>query len=465
MTAQMPRGDLLDPDVRTLWHAVANRLEHGADPGSIKTLRVGLAPAGRAVVAGWLGKAHRGGLRADAEGYVKVPVAKVLDALGMTPTQLYVFVDDLIGISEDAQSRRQTDQARQQLWNYAADTLPDNPLLIAQLRAAGVSKDTVGTTTALIEALARVRSLLPLPRPVHLARIGLTCAGDPHYFDLNDAGYGGRLVQMAAEILGRPAPDNPLAERTYLADIGIHADRLSQTVMALNIDATGDGPTDRAIRTAKADGRLIHLNLSDLTDHPPQFVTAQRWLVVENPSIPDEALSRRHTGPIVCTRGAFTAVEHALLALAQAQGVPMAYSGDLDRGGRSAASAADAYGAEIHLMDERTAQIAADAGPLTRLPAQVPVLPGPSQVPASSSPSVQTCTIFQEHPALLDLLLGRDPDDPLDAARLTPPPQPVQADGWVPSPGERAWHAQGAVDASSMRTATACEPPRFAVPC
>lgn len=411
-------SDLNKPDIQPLWQAFADRLESGADPASIKSVRVALEPAGRAILAGWLAASLRGARLKEENGRLTVPVPKLLHALGMTAEQLCVFVENLIGISDSAQIRRDTEQARRQLWNYAAKILPNNPQLVAALQTAGVSKDSVSTVTELVEALARVRALLPLRRPVHLARLALTCASDPHYFDLSGSGNGARLVQMTAEILNQPAPDNPLAERMLLAKVGIYAERLSQTVLVLNIDAVGCSVTDEAIRAAKAARRPHHLSLYDLTEHPPTLANHERWKIVENPSVLEEAMIRRPDDPIVCTRGAFAAVDHALLSLAHAHGVPMSYSGDLDRGGRAAAHTAHRYGADIHLMDVATEQDAADFGPLVTWPKDVPVSEHPSRVPSTAGVGL---TVFQEHPALLDHLLGPDPQDPLHPHRLTDP--------------------------------------------
>lgn len=417
-------GDLADPDILPLWSALALRFAQGVDPASVKTIRIRLEPSGRAKVAGWLGQAHRGGLRPDSDGYIRVSVPQLLTALGMSATQLYAVVDEIVGVGRDALELREVERERAQLWRYAAHILPDNPRLVAQLRAVGVSRESMGRTRRLLEALARARCLAPLARPVHLARLAQTCAGDPHYFDLNDGGQGARLVQLAVEILQCPAPTTPLEERQALAGIGVLAERLSHTVIAMNINAVGDGPTDRAIRLAKADRRVLNLNLRDLTEFAPQFVPGERWLVVENPSVVEEAIIRAPERAVVCTSGAFTAVDHALLALAQEHGVALVYSGDLDVGGAFAARTAARYGASIQLMDQATAHAARDAGPLTGSPASVPVLPGPSIVATSGQPSADGWTVFQEHPLMLDLLLGDDPSDPLDPRRIAGGAQP-----------------------------------------
>ncbi|MBS2531674.1 DUF2399 domain-containing protein [Catenulispora sp. NF23] len=409
-------NDLNDPDIRPLWQAVADRLESGADAASIKTLRVALNQAGRARLTGWLATSLRGRRLKEQNGLLTVPVPKLLEALGMNEEHLHTFVENLIGISDNAQIRRDTEQARRHLWEYAAKLLPDTPRLVAGLRTAGVSKESIGTVTERVEALARARTLLPLRRPVHLARLALTCAGDPHYFDLAEPGNGARLVHMTSEILNQPIPDTPLAERLLLAKVGIYAERLSQTVLVLNIDAVGDSVTDEVIRAAKAARRPHHLSLYDLTENPPTLANHERWQIVENPSVLEEAMIRRPDAPIVCTRGAFAAVDHALLFLARAQGVPMSYSGDLDRGGRTAAHAAHRYGADIHLMDDATEHDAIGAGPLMTWPQNVPVVAHPSQVPSTHGGGL---TVFQEHPALLDRLLGPDPEDPLHPSRLT----------------------------------------------
>lgn len=184
-----------------------------------------------------------------------IPVQRVLQALTMTPHELREIVEQNVGaIQPLAETRRRATQLREDIWAYTATVLPDTPRLTARLRAGGVVDDRADELRRLIDALARVRAVLPLSRPATLARLSHNCAGNPHYFDLNDAGQGSRLVLLAADLLDAPLPDTPAAERALLARVGIVADSLSQTVLLLNVDARGTarrtGPCVWRVRTS-----------------------------------------------------------------------------------------------------------------------------------------------------------------------------------------------------------------------
>ncbi|MFF0136508.1 TIGR02679 domain-containing protein [Streptomyces sp. NPDC005227] len=389
-------------------------------------MRAELSRAGRAMLTGWLSRAPQVSRRAVSlrieGGVTVVPVQRVLRALAMTADELREVVEQNVGeIPPLAEDRRRAAQLRKDTWAYAAIVLPDTPRLTARLQARGVVDDRAGELRYLIDALARVRAKLPLSRPTTLARLSLNCAGDPHYFDLNDAGQGARLVLLAADMLGADIPDTPAAERALLARVGIVADSLSQTVLVLNVNATGNGPTDRALRLAHEDQRPTHLTLHDLTLYPPILDRAEPWLVVENPSVIHEALMRGVRSPIVCTSGTLTAVDHVLLGLARTRGIPMEYSGDIDTGGRNIASAAHRrYDVPSREMDSDTRRAVLAAGALSEGPYPVPTLAGPSCTPSADDRDRGTGrgddsepVIFQEHPTVLDRLLGSDPEDPL----------------------------------------------------
>ncbi|MGP9017690.1 DUF2399 domain-containing protein [Streptomyces sp. BR1] len=299
---------------------------------------------------------------------------------------------------------------------------------MARLRAGGVVDDKADQLRRLIDALARVRAVLPLSRPATLARLSHNCAGNPHHFDLNDAGQGARLVLLVADLLDAPLPDTPAAERALLARVGIVAGSQSQTVLLLNVNADGDGPTDQALRLAHEDQRPVHLTFHDLTAHPPTLSRTQPWLVVENPSVIHEALMRGITTPIVCTSGTLTAIDHALLALAHTSGVPMEYSGDIDTGGRHIAEAVlRRYEVPSREMDEKTRNAAVGAGTLYEGPFAVPPLPAPEAAATGSGTGTgfSGSAIFQEHPIVLDRLLGPDPADPLPLPCSRPTPHPT----------------------------------------
>ncbi|WP_236244862.1 DUF2399 domain-containing protein [Streptomyces sp. CC210A] len=409
-------SDLHDPDIRPLWQSLANRLAQGDAPQDIKTVTVPLSRPARARIAGWLAhttpQRSRRRLRTGDNG-TTIPVPRLLAALGHTHHDLRDLVEAAgLHIPDTADTRTAARRLRTEIDAHAARSLPDTPLLNERLRSYGISEDTLEERRFLIDALARARVLLPLPRPLSLARLAHHCAGDPHYFDLNDNGRGALLVLMARDLLNAEQPDTPAGDRVLLARLGIIADRLSQTVLLFNIQATGDGPSDRALNLAYKDRRPVHLTLHDLTAHPPTLQSGQRLLVVENVSLIDEALERGITRPLACTRGTLSAVDHTLLALARDAGLAIDYAGDHDPWGHAiAATVRDRYRATLVAMDDAAHRSAADREPdWSRLPRTGSETNDPE--PPHDRSGVEG-RIYQENRAIIDMLLGPSGSDPL----------------------------------------------------
>ncbi|MFF9483216.1 DUF2399 domain-containing protein [Streptomyces sp. NPDC014733] len=418
-------SDLHDPDIRPLWQSLADRLAQGADPATIKTVTVPLSRPARARIAGWLAHTASTGrirpLRDGGKG-TTIPVPRVLAALGRTHHDLRDLIENAgIHIPDTANTRTAARLLRAEIDSHAAHALPDAPLLTERLRSYGISEDTLTERRFLIDALARARALLPLPRPLSLARLAHHCAVDPHYFDLNDHGRGALLVLLARDLLNAGQPDTPAAERALLARLGVVADRLSQTVLLLNVRAVGDGPTDRALNLAYKDRRPVHLTLHDLTAHPPTLEASQRLLIVENVSLIDEALERGVTRPLACTRGTLSAVDHTLLALTRDAGLAVEYAGDHDPWGHAIAAAVhQRYHATPVAMDTAAHRSATDTEPGWSWPLRAGSGAGDHEPPGGRS-GVEG-RIYQENSAIVDMLLGPSTSDPLhpDISREVP---------------------------------------------
>ncbi|WP_327170102.1 DUF2399 domain-containing protein [Streptomyces sp. NBC_01336] len=400
-------GDLQDPAIRPLWQSLADRLARGSDPTIIKTATVHLTRDAQARIAGWLAGpgGRRRPLRTNSSG-TTIPVPRLLTALGYGPNDLRTLIENAgIAIPDTAGTRTAAHLRRTAIDTYAAYHLPDAPLLNARLRSYGISEDTVKERRFLIDALARVRALLPLPRPLPLAILAERCAGSPHYFDLNDNGHGPLLILLARDLLHAGILDTPADERKLLARLGIVADRLSQTVLLFNVMATGDGPSDRALNLACQDRRPVHLTLHDLTVHPPALGTNQSLLVVENPSLIDEALERQVARPLACTRGNLSAVDHTLLALARDAGLAIEYAGDHDPWGRAIAETVrQRYQATLVAMDTASHRAAVEAEPDWSRSARSRC--EPADVEALRDHGSIEARIYQENSALIDILLG-----------------------------------------------------------
>ncbi|MEV8509718.1 DUF2399 domain-containing protein [Actinoplanes sp. NPDC051475] len=379
-------SDLHNPQVIPLWQAIKDRYIETGDLSAIKTVRVRLTTAGLALINAWL--AHSRAPRLIArDGWARVPVERLLHALGPT-ADLTTILRDTVGLPDITQPRRRLAAMKSDFWTYAQTVLPETPRLLQHLRAGGLSEPAKEERQRLIDALARAHDLIPLQRPIPLPRLSFYCAADPHYFDLNAPGHGAKLVMLAAELQGEePVKARSPHERVaLLSRCGIYPDRISSTVITLHLDAAGDGPVDQALQHATATSRPVHLTLYDLTMFPPRFCDSGPVLVVENPSVVEEALIRRYPGPIACTSGSLSAVDHQFLQMLAHSGVNIRYSGDHDPAGLVIAEAVRTrYGADI-----------VDASHL--LPPDA---------------TVSNAVLYQEDHEYLAMLVGLDPSDPL----------------------------------------------------
>jgi uncharacterized protein (TIGR02679 family) len=387
-----------DADLLPLWKAVHGRLCAGCSPEAINTVRVAeLSPAGIAQLRTWLDTSTRRRRGASAVttsgGVATVPLRELLAVLSLTPEMLISLVEKAVG--EPVVDRSSTALAaaarREQLWHYAAEQLPGLPALVARMRATGVGEDETHlrySITALAAALRRIPARPPIP----LAKLAHDVTGDPHYFDLTTL-TGLRLVAALAERDGRPEPGRPDLVRALLAGHGVIADRLSATVLVFNLAVSGDGPIDRRLRESRTP---VALTLLDLLKHPP-VLFPQTLTVVENPSVLEVAFSTGARLPLACTSGQLRAIDHVLFQLAVDHGIHLRYAGDIDPAGQQiAAVVAATYGAELIAMDDTTAAAA------RQHPASVP---SPMRRPGLQP-------VFQEHDALLDIILRTPPTPP-----------------------------------------------------
>ena len=378
-------SDLNDPHLLPLWNAIKSRLIDTGDLTKIRSVRVELSIAGLARLNGWFAQSRAARLSAS-NGSVRVPLDKLAAALG-PGTDLHAVLQDTVGLPDVVRPRLRLRTMKADFWTSAERRLPKTPALVHYLRSGGLTDTTLEQRGRLINALARAHDVLPLQRSVPLPRLAYYCAKDPHYFDFKNPGNGSKIVLLAAEILGA----NPVVARTplerfhLLTRCGIVPDRISSTVIVLGIDAVGQGQIDDVVRQARAVPRPLHLSLHDLIMNPPTFSNAETVHVVENPSVLEEAIIRRYRGPLACTSGTLSAVDHCFLQKLVDDRVPIVYSGDDDDTGRGIARTVyNRYGAD-------------------------PLIVGNSfdSVSANDSP------IYQEDHRILDALLGVDSNDPL----------------------------------------------------
>lgn len=400
-----------DADLRLLWQAVHERLCAGTEPAELATVTVtGLPAGGVAILRTWLDTStrRRRGTSAvpSTAGVTRVPLRELL-------RRFDVAVDSLPAIAEFAvdrpvlnrsAARRAGKDARAALWSTIEADLALVPCLAARIRAAGVADDDIplaarqahqiGSALSAIDGLRR-----PGVAPMTLAKLAHDHAHDPHGFDL-DRISGQRLVEAVAEMLCEAVPTRPDAVRALLARAGVLADRLSSTVLVLNVSASGTGPVDERLRIG---GGPSTLTLYDLTVHPPAFVAEPSLLVVENPSVLEAAMAIGYAGALACTSGHLRAVDHAFLQRAVDCDITLHYAGDIDRDGLIIARhVEDLYGATLVGMNE---DVVANAG---SHPSDVALGILSTDVPAGLCAvlSAHGRAIYQENDAVLRVLLS-----------------------------------------------------------
>jgi uncharacterized protein (TIGR02679 family) len=350
-----------EEDLQPLWKAIHERLCSGETPDAVKTVTVpGLTAEGIATLRGWLdttARRRRGTSSVSATpGGIRVPVRDLCQALHLSGEQLVAVAEAAVGAAVDDRSAasRLKRRTRAQWRTLTRERLPHLPGLAARV----AETPDVTQARGQLDALAAAFTRLPASRPVSLPKLAHDATGDPHYFDL-DTVAGRWLVAGVAELLGEPEPARPDHVKALLLRAGVVADRLSATVLLLNVQVDGAGPIDERLRSVDVP---VALTLLDLTVHPPRLRPGQVLTVVENPSVLEEAMARSYRGALACTNGQLGAVDHVLLTLARQAAVQVRYAGDSDLTGQLIArSVAHMYGAHPIGMIPDAAQIVAVA--------------------------------------------------------------------------------------------------------
>ncbi len=412
-TAEVPpaaRALAEDADLRALWEAVHDRLCAGTDPTQLATVRVSRLPAaGIAMLRTWLDTSTRRRRGSSAvsvvAGVTRVPLRELLARFDLTDRHLPVIAELAVGrpVINRSLLRRAGTDAREALWVQVESDLAAVPALASRIRAAGVAEADIGAVRQQTQQLGAALTLIgrlrqPGSAPVTLAKLAHDCTGDPHSLDL-DTLPGRRLVEAAAELLGEAVPARPDGVRALLWRVGVVADRLSTTVLVLNVSASGSGPVDERLRLG---GGPVPLTLYDLTVNPPVLV-AEQLLVVENPSVLEAAMAIGFDGALACTSGHLRAVEHAFLQRVVDCGLPLSYAGDVDRDGLIIAEQMRAfYGARLVGMGE---DVVARAG-LSPSAVSLGPLPIGTPVALAAMLSAHGRAVYQEHDAVLQTLLS-----------------------------------------------------------
>ncbi len=321
------------PELARLWAAARDRLERNGRAITTAPLRLDdLSDAELDAICAALGR------RRPADGVVKVSLRHLDVTLQHSAVGAGV-VDTLEVMSGPVRDRRaeraHARGARDDLWTEVLDhprasAAPVGRWLESLRRRGTLTRLGVADAQPLLEVLDALewldasRSAL-LAGPLPLSVVAAVRLGDGHALD-PDTVVGGLLADALRALTG--ASDS----RGAWADMGVQLDRVSSSVLTLNLP----GSPGSIVHAAAATGeplRLTHRVLDvglglDLSAVP-------RVWVCENPAIVSLAADRlgARCGPLVCTEGMPASVAGRLLGLLADAGVELLAHTDLDVGG------------------------------------------------------------------------------------------------------------------------------------
>ncbi|MBC7680258.1 MAG: DUF2399 domain-containing protein [Pseudorhodobacter sp.] len=286
---------LADPALVPVWQHLRGPLERGA-----RTTRLtGLARPTRHA----LGRL----LRRPVTGDVRLVLAELEPLIGRPVLEVVVAL---------------TGPLRDRPAELAARSAPlevlaaVDPVWARAVRASGLlsrAPDAVQLATTAVAVLALLPGVTRLR-----TELAAAVAGDAHALD------DGR--PLAALVLrgltGGPLPATATERRVGWEAAGVHADRVSTTVLTLGLRPIAGGP----LVGAADRGDPVHLTPWDLRRYDLRVVGPV--LVVENPSVL-EAFAVQYGGAqaVVCTAGW---PAHVAVELLDRLAAPLAYHGDLD---------------------------------------------------------------------------------------------------------------------------------------
>src|SRR5439155_11449495 len=141
---------------------------------------------------------------------------------------------------------------------------------LAHLRATGLLRRYgIATAQFLISQALKVLSALPT-QDVTLAEFAAATVGDAHGLD-PDTSLGALVIRAVAALGKCEKWDDAQSRREAWASIGVICDELSAPVLVLNLRASDDQPTSRALRIYADAGEPTFLSIRQLLRAPPIF--------------------------------------------------------------------------------------------------------------------------------------------------------------------------------------------------
>jgi uncharacterized protein (TIGR02679 family) len=260
-----------------------------------------------------------------------------LRVAGVCPN-LRKAVESLTGPVTDRRAEREAIECQWvAMFDMATERIADRVELsnwLGHVRANGLLRRYgIAAAQSLISQALEVLSALPA-QDITLAELAATTVGDAHALDPDTS--LGALVLRAVAALGKCEKwDDVQSRREAWASVGVICDELSAPVLVLNLRASDNGPTSRALRLYADAGEPTFLSIRQLIRTPLTFsreVVGSVVYICENPSVVAAVANRlgNQTAPLVCIDGQPRTATRLLLNSLQRAGVRLVYHGDFD---------------------------------------------------------------------------------------------------------------------------------------
>lgn len=139
-------------------------------------------------------------------------------------------------------------------------------------------------------------------------------------------------VERALRCMIGPGSD-ALEGRALWEAAGIAADSVSAPVLTWGLRPLGASPLASILTAATEASLPVHVSLRALRAHQIEVATGTPVLVVENPSVIEQAADRSAAFGLICTNGNPTSAVVELVAHLAASGADLHYHGDFDAAG------------------------------------------------------------------------------------------------------------------------------------
>lgn len=223
-------------------------------------------------------------------------------------------------------------QARRLLAAHAGEPWLDRWL--EEARRSGLLRRASDDGADLVARAAHIVAAMPALTggpPVGVTELAARHGG-PRGAHALDAGHRltALVLRAAATLVDAPYPRTAAERRALWAEVGVVPDRVSATVLVVNLRPHSHHLVARQLRERTEAGLPAHICAADLATGPLTPETPTDVYVCENPRVLEAALAARTTSTLVCTQGNPTTTVLDLLSGLTAAGCRLHYRGDFD---------------------------------------------------------------------------------------------------------------------------------------